>query len=150
MRRLLAAAAVLTLTACITDSVAVVGTQAIGGDGSSSGSLPGTYTLKTVDAKALPFTVVQTATEKDEVLDDAFTLTSANTFSRIEHIRQTINGTTTILVGTDAGTFAKTASGDYEFTPQNVPPFTATIVNGVMTAPRRNTAGVFVPSVYSK
>jgi hypothetical protein len=151
MRRLLAAAAVLTLTACINDSIGIVGTQVTGGgDSPSSTNVPGTYTLRTVDAQPLPFTFLQTATETGEVLDDAFTLTSANTWTRIEHIRQTINGTVSTYPGSDAGTYSKVDVDTYRFVPENLPPFTATIANGVLTASRQSLAGQSVPSVYSK
>ena len=151
MRRLFAAAAVLTLTACISDSVGIVGTHVTGAaDNSASTNVAGTYTLKTVDGKPLPFTFAQTATETDEVLDDALTLTSANTWTRLEHLRATVNGTVTLSAGTDAGTYSRTDLGTYSFVARNVPTFTATIANGVMTLTRRNPAGQSVPSVYSK
>lgn len=151
MRRLLAAAAVFTLTACISDSVGTIGTQVTGGgDPSTSASVAGTYTLQTVDAKPLPFIFAQTDTTKQEVLDDALTLTSANTWTRLEHVRQTINGTVTIFAGTDAGTYSTSDGSTYAFVAQNVPNFSGTIANGVLTIPRRNLAGQSVPSVYSK
>jgi hypothetical protein len=151
MRRLIAAAAVLTLTACISDSVGIVGTQAIGGtDNSSTSSVAGIYTLRTVDGKPLPFTFLQTTTEKDEVIDDALTLTPTNTWTRLEHIRSTVNGTVTISAGTDAGTYSKTDLGTYTFLAQSQPAFTGTIVNGALTITRRNATGQSVPSVYSK
>jgi hypothetical protein len=151
MRRLFAAAAVLTLTACINDSIGIVGTQAVGGgDLPSTTGVAGVYSLKTVDGKPLPFTSVQTTSEKREILDDALTLTNANTWSRLLHVRSTINGTASMLTLTDAGTYSKGDLGTYLFVAQNQNPFPGTIVNGVISLSLRNPVGDLVPAIYSK
>jgi hypothetical protein len=151
MRRLFAAAAVLTLTACINDSIGIAGTQAVGsGDLPSTTGAAGVYTLRTVDAKPLPFTSLQTTTEKREIIDDAVTMTNANTWSRLLHVRHTLDGTVTILVLQDAGTYSKGDFGEYTFIAQNQLPFTGTIANGALTTFLRNTAGTLVPAIYAK
>ena len=114
MRRLLAAVAVLTLTACINDSVGVVGTQAIGttgGDGSSNASVAGTYTLKTVGGLPLPYTYQQSGADKTETLDDVITLTTTGTWSELLHERQTLGGVITVRAYTDAGTYVQSGTG---------------------------------------
>ena len=151
MRRLFAAAAVLTLTACINDSIGIVGTQAVGGGTlPSSTGVPGTYTLKTVDGKPLPFTFLETATEKRETVDESFTMTTTNTWTREGHVRRTLNGAVTSISGTDAGTYSKTDQGIYYFISQNQTPFSGTVVNGVLSLTLRNTVGDYVPAIYSK
>src|SRR4051812_47729278 len=107
MRRLFAAAVALTLTACINDSVGIVGSQAVGGTApTSSTGVPGTYTLKTVGGKPLPFTYLETTTEKRETLDESLTLTATNTWTRQGHVRRTLDGAVTNISGTDAGTYS--------------------------------------------
>jgi hypothetical protein len=149
MRRFLAAVAVLTLTACISDSVGIVGTTVTGGGDAQSGGVPGRYTLKTVDGKPLPFTYMQTDTEKRETIDDALTLTT-DTWTRLGHVRRTLNGTVTTVDVTDAGTYSKSDLGAYTFIAENQVPFTGTIVNGVMSLSVRNPAGQLVPAIFSK
>ena len=150
MRRLFAAAAVLSLTACINDSIGIVGTQAVGGgDLPSTSGVAGVYTLKTVASKPLPFTSGQTTTEKREIIDDALTLTSANTWSRLLHVRSTVDGTATMLTLNDGGTYSK-GDGVYLFVAQNQNPFPGTITNGTLSLSLRNPVGDLVPAIYSK
>jgi hypothetical protein len=150
MRRLLAAVAVLTLTACINDSVGVVGTRLTGSDPASTTGIAGTYTLKTVNGKPLPFTYLETATEKRETIDDALTLTNTNSWTRFGHIRRTVDGTATLTPVTDAGTYSRSDLGAYTFIADKQAPFTGTIVNGVMSLSVRDLTGQLVPAIFSK
>jgi hypothetical protein len=151
MRRLFAAVAVLTLTACINDSIGIVGTQAVGGgDLPSTSGLAGVYTLTTVGGQPLPFTTLETTTEKREIVDDAITLTNGNTWSRLVHVRHTLDGTASTLTLTDGGTYSKAEAGTYTFIAENQSPFPGTIVNGVLSLALRSPSGQLLPAIYSK
>jgi hypothetical protein len=150
MRRLLAAAAVLGLTACINDSIGIAGTQATGSDPLSSNGVAGAYTLRTVGGANLPFTMAQTGADKVEVLDDVFTLTSTNGFSELTHYRRTVAGVVTLSTGASVGSYTRSGTGDITFTTPDVPSLTGTVGGGTLTLQYRNVVGVLVPAVFTK
>ena len=82
---------------------------ACGGDSSTnpSASIAGTYTLRTVNGSALPFTVYSDVTTKIEVTDDAITLNDGGTFTESGHTRTTTNGRVTTESIVDAGTYVR-------------------------------------------
>ena len=134
MRRLLAAAAVLGLTACITDSVGIAGTKVTGGgDPVDANSVAGVYTIRTMGGQPLPYTISQTGTDKVEMINDVITLTDANTYTEVITERETVSGTATTNVTTDNGTFVRASSGSITFNSTKVIPFTGTLVNGTLT-----------------
>lgn len=150
MRRLLAAVAVLTLSACINDSIGVVGTQVTGSGPVSSSGTAGTYMLRTVGGASLPFSRFTTIADKAEVLDDALTLTNANAWTEIRHERRTTGGVVTNVTVSSAGTFALNSAGDILFTSVNTSPFNGTLLNGTLTLSVTDPAGTLLPAVYTK
>jgi hypothetical protein len=150
MRRLLAALAVLTLTACINESIGVVGTRAAGADPLSTSGVAGAYTLRTVGGANLPFTMAQTGTDKVEVLDDVFTLTATNGFSEVTHYRRTVAGVVTLSTGTSLGSYTRTSTGEITFTSPDFPPLNGTVGGGTLTVQFPNAVGVLVPAVFTK
>lgn len=149
MRRLLAALAVLTLTACINDSVGVVGTKVTGADPVSNG-VAGSYTLRTVGGANLPFTMSQAGADKGELLDDVFTLTTTNGWSEVAHERYTIAGVVTLITRSDAGSYTRSSTGEINFTSPDVADFNGTVGGGTMTLHIRNPVGQLLPAVFTK
>jgi hypothetical protein len=151
MRRLLAAIAVLTLTACITDSVGIVGTTVTGGgDPPSTTGIAGTYTLKTVGGANLPFTMSQSGADKVELIDDTFTLTNANTWSEAWHERRTVSGVATVVARNDAGTFTRSSTGEMVFISPTSPTFTGTLSGTIMTLYAESITGGLLPAMFTK
>lgn len=77
------------------------------GDNTPTGAstVTGTYTLRTVNGAALPYTMSQTATSKVELLDDAISLYQGGTYSTVSHVRTTTNGTPVTETREGAGTY---------------------------------------------
>lgn len=150
MRRLLAAAAVLALTACISDSVGIVGTQVTGGgDLPSTTMIAGTYTLTTVAGASLPYTFSQTGADKSELLDDVVTLTNNNTWSELWHERRTVSAVVTIVAVTDAGTYVRVGTGELTFSTPKHPDFTGLLSSGnTLTLYGYSPTGQLVPQVF--
>jgi hypothetical protein len=97
MRRLLAIVLAATLTAC-------------GGDSTSPApSIAGTWSLKTINGAALPFVIVASGTDKQELVSDVFTVTandaSSGAFTQLTTVRFTQNGQVTTQTFPDAGTY---------------------------------------------
>jgi hypothetical protein len=141
MRRFLAALAVLTLTACITDSVGIAGTKVTGGDNSagSTAGVAGTYTMRTVGGAPLPYTYAQTGADKSEFLDDVMTLTASGTWSELMHVRTTVSGVVTVNAVTDGGTYVRVGTTGLTFNTPNNPDFSGILSSG-------NTLTLFGPS----
>ncbi len=69
-------------------------------------TLDGTYTLRSANGAALPYTLSQGAGTKVELLDDAYMIYLGMTFSQSGRIRTTVNGQPTTANQTRAGNFA--------------------------------------------
>ena len=96
MRRLITALALAAVAAC-------------GGDNATnpaSGSIAGTYTLRTVNGSQLPFTV-QSGTNSVTLTGDVITIADGGSWSETFAYTQTINGTTTNQTGTDGGSWSR-------------------------------------------
>ena len=94
MRALIAIIAFTGLVACSSES------------GTGVQSHAGTYTLRTVNGVALPYTIIQIdSTTRLELIDDALTLTDAGTFTESGHGRSTIDGKVTTQANVATGTF---------------------------------------------
>jgi hypothetical protein len=152
MRRLLAAVAVLTLTACISDSVGIVGTTATGGSElPSTTGVAGAYTLQTVGGSPLPYTYQQSGADKSEFLDDVVTLTNNGTWSELMHVRKTVSGVVTISAVTDAGTYVRVGTTGLLFSTPNHPDFSGVLSSGnTLTLFGSNPAGQSVDQVFTK
>jgi hypothetical protein len=152
MRRSLAVVAVLTLTACITDSVGIVGTQATGGSElPSTTGVAGVYTLRTVGGAPLPYTYAQTGADKSEVLDDVMTITNNGTWSELFHIRTTLSGVVTLSAETDGGTYVRAGTTGLTFSTPKHPDFSGVLSSGnTLTLFGPNPAGQTVNQVFTK
>jgi hypothetical protein len=152
MRRLFAAVAVLTLTACINDSIGVVGTQATGGGNlTPTTGAAGTYTLKTVAGAPLPYTYQQSGADKAEILDDVVTLTNAGTWSELLHERKTVSGVVTISAVTDAGTYVLVGTTGLTFSTPKHPDFSGVLSSGnTLTLFGFSPTGQSVDQVFTK
>jgi hypothetical protein len=148
MRRLLAAVAVLTLTACINDSIGVVGTRVTGADPGSTG-IAGNYTLQSVGGAPLPFSRSTTIADKAEILDAVITLTNTNSWSEVRHERRTTGGVATNVTLTSSGTFSL-AAGDMEFTSPTASPFDGKLAGNTLTLYILNPAGQLLPALFTK
>lgn len=74
-----------------------------------SGSVTGTYTLKTVNSQALPFLLQQDQTVKLELTDDEITLNADRSYSEVWHERATLStGGVVTQPGADQGTYSVT------------------------------------------
>jgi hypothetical protein len=150
MRRLLAALAVLALTACISDSIGIVGTQASGIPTAPAASIAGTYTLQTVGGANLPFTMSQTGADKVELMDDAFTLTSTNSWTEVWHERRTVSGTVTVVARNDAGSFTRSPNGEISFLSPTNGTFVGTQGGNTLTLVTESLTGQLLSAVFTK
>jgi hypothetical protein len=89
--------------------LAALAMGACGGDKSTGtkASLPGTYTMKTVNGSTLPVTYYQDASEKDEITSGNLVINSNNTFSETASFRVTLSGQTSTSSSTCTGTFTQ-------------------------------------------
>lgn len=150
MRRLFMAAAVLGLTACITDSVGISGNRVTGGgDPVNPNDVAGVYSIRTMGGQPLPYTLSQTGTDKVEMINDVVTLTATNTYTEVITERTTVSGTATVSTTTDVGSFTRTSTGNITFNSTKVVPFTGTLIDGTLTL-YWNTQGQMVPQVFTK
>jgi hypothetical protein len=90
----------VALAACGKDSVLGVG---------GSGSVAGSYTLRTINGNNLPFTVEQIGDDKTEVLSETMVL-GDSTFSLSGSARVTAAGVTTTEPYANDGTFTQNGS----------------------------------------
>src|SRR5215217_5217277 len=98
------------LTALLLVFAASVTFAACGGDSSTSPastSVAGTYTLRTVNGSALPFTLIQLGADKFEITADAVTLTEGGTWTESGTTRLTESGKVTTSSVSDAGTYSR-------------------------------------------
>jgi hypothetical protein len=87
-------------------------TTACGGDSSTGpgASVVGTYSLQTVNSKALPYVAYDDGTEKIEVLSDSYTLTATGTYTNETVVRTTIGGTPTTDTYSYDGTYTQSGN----------------------------------------
>ena len=103
MRRVLAVLVALALIAC-------------GGDSTTSptASIGGTWSLRTVNGAPLPYVVLASGTDKEEIVSDVFTLTangvSGGAFTQLTTLRFTQNGQVTSQSIPDAGNYTLNGS----------------------------------------
>ncbi|MEP6831771.1 MAG: hypothetical protein ABJB74_00195 [Gemmatimonas sp.] len=93
MRRAFLASALIPLTACL-DKIAA-----------SDSTIRGTYTLRTVNGAALPFTRTANGS-KVELLDDQYSLYSGSTFAQEGHVRTTTGAQVTTKATTETGVYS--------------------------------------------
>jgi hypothetical protein len=154
MRRLLAALAVLALTACISDTVGVGASRATGVSGggtpTSAPTTPsGTFTLKTAAGAPLPYTYAESATEKSEILDDSFTLTDS-AWTELGHVRKTTGGTSSVLATADAGKFTRSPNGQIVMSTTRNTTYSGTLTGTTLTLNGNSPSGAIVPLVYTR
>jgi hypothetical protein len=94
MRKILMALAMAAAVGCGSDSST-----------GTSGSVQGTYTLRSVNGATLPYTFFTTGTTKVEITDDVIVLSSAGTWTETGTTRTTNGGTVSTQTSTDAGTY---------------------------------------------
>ncbi len=119
---------------------------ACGGDSSTnpSESIAGTYTLRTVNGSALPFTFYSDATTKVEVTDDAITINEGGTFTETGHTRTTTSGRVTTESIVDAGTYTRNGTA-ITFKGSDATPTSGSISGSSLTL-----ADQGISAVYSK
>ena len=69
--------------------------------------IAGSYSLATVNGKALPFTYAVSGADKAEVLDDVITLRADGGWTEVWHDRYTMNGVVTTEEMSDEGAFSR-------------------------------------------
>jgi hypothetical protein len=69
------------------------------------GTVTGTYTLRTINASPLPYTIDVDATTRKEIIDDMITLFSGGSYSRTQHANITVSGQTTSQTNTESGAY---------------------------------------------
>lgn len=77
------------------------------GEPTSPLDLVGTYTLQSINALPLPFTIESSGTMRVEVLDDVLMLASSSNYSSVGHKRYTVNSFVSEVAPVDAGTFSR-------------------------------------------
>ena len=117
---------------------------ACGGDSSTSPSatVPGTYTLQSINGAPLPFIYFQSGADKGEIVADTLILNDGGTWSESGTDRQTQSGQVTTQTITDGGTY--TLSGNAltlvsaQFGPTN-----AAVANGTLTLTAQGVVGIY-------
>ena len=129
MRRIMMVLALAAAAACGDSSTGI------------SGSVAGTYTLRSINGTVLPYTVLSSGTTKIEVIDDVITLNTNGTYTETGHTRTTTNGSASTDTGTDTGTYTTAgtsitlrSSGDGTTTVGTVNAGTLTIVDQGLSA----------------
>ena len=100
-------------TRSIAAVVALVALGACGGGDKStgpSGTIAGTYSLKTVNGAALPAVVVQIGADKLEVTSGSVTMNSDNTFNGVTAFRETSSGVVDESSAVCSGTYSRSGS----------------------------------------
>ena len=69
-------------------------------------TINGTWSLRTVNGAALPFTISGTGTNKTEITSDIITLFEGFTYQEVIQKRVTTNGTATTTSVTETGSFS--------------------------------------------
>ena len=121
----------------------VLAAAAACGDNSTGlgASVEGTYTLRTINGTALPYTV-QSGTTTVRVIDDVITLNLNGTYSEIGHTQTTFNGVTTTDTGTDTGTYT-TAGTAITLRSNDGTSISGTVNGGTLTIVDQGLAAVF-------
>ena len=70
-----------------------------------SSTVTGSYTLRTVNGAALPYTQSQSGTSKSEIVDDVITLFQGGTYAQTAHMRTTTNGAAVTSTVESAGSY---------------------------------------------
>jgi hypothetical protein len=148
MRRL-AFLAVLSLAVagCIRDDVSTRPPVSV-----SSGSVGGTYTLRTVGGSPPPYTYAIQGADTYEVLSDAFVLTGSSTsgtFTETWQERRTIGGVVTTPTFTDNGTYTLNGTA-IAFVGVSDPSFTGTLSGNTLTLTTQLASGQAVQEVYTR
>jgi hypothetical protein len=95
-RRLVLGALLVLLAAC--------------GDSTGPETIVGTYSLRTVNGAGLPYVIAQAGADKDELIDDAFTLNEGGTWTESGHLRSTRSGVVTTQSVVASGTYTRTGT----------------------------------------
>lgn len=93
MRRIVIGLLIATSLSCWEEDIA------------GSTNTTGTYTLRTINGSALPFTSAGSGANRTEILDDAIMLYQGNTFAQTAHARVTANGQATITTTRRTGSY---------------------------------------------
>jgi hypothetical protein len=109
----------------------------------ASGSVAGTYTLRTVNGTSLPFVLSQTGPSKTEVVDDAFTLVDNGTWTQSGHKRNTVNGQVITTGTSDAGTFTQSGTA-ITLSSATTGALVGTIANGTLSLTEEGVAFVYI------
>jgi len=91
-------------------ALALAGAVACGDSSTGLVNVEGTYTLRSINGVTLPYVVLQTGTDKVEVVDDVISLATNGTYTEVGHTRSTSNGQVSTDTGTDNGTYTTTGT----------------------------------------
>lgn len=93
-------------------AAAVAVTTACGGDSSTGpgAGVAGTYSLQSVNSKALPFTFYEDGTQKIDVLSDSYTLSAAGTYTNQTVVRTAVGGTASNETIPSNGTYTQSGN----------------------------------------
>jgi hypothetical protein len=123
---------------------AVVSALGCSGDGMvGSSTVNGTYTLRSVNGSALPYTVTSAGTDKTEILDDAITLYEGFTYEETAHLRVTANAQATTQTNHTTGSFALLGNSISLRTSAGVIAMVGVIEGNTMTIPLAGITEVF-------
>lgn len=68
-------------------------------------TITGAYTLRTINASPLPYTIDVDASTQKEIVDDMITLFSGGSYSRTQHANTTVSGQTTSQTNVESGAY---------------------------------------------
>lgn len=146
MRRIVAAALVVLSAGCYADTFSYPGTPATSG---ADTSVPGTYSLQTVNGSVLPYTYYQSGADSYAVLSDTLVMTAGGAWTESWHERRTVGGTVTTPAFSDRGTYTANGS-DITFASQSGGTSTGSFSNGTINWPVQFGTGPLLPALYSK
>jgi hypothetical protein len=122
---------------------------ACGGDAPtdpSTATIAGVYTLRTIGGLALPYEIGTISGVKYEFVDDAFTIVEGGTYAELGHGRATVNGTATIELISNSGTYTRNKTA-ITFAKTGGSSFGGVVENGTLTL---MLTGNGVPAIFTK
>ncbi|MEO7458007.1 MAG: hypothetical protein ABIY52_17250 [Gemmatimonadaceae bacterium] len=122
--------------------LALAGFAACGDSGTGLVSVEGTYTLRSINGTNLPYIVLQSGTQKIEVVDDVISLATNGTYTEVGHTRTTLNGQVTTDTGTDNGSYT-TAGTSITLRSSDGSSTIGTINGGTLTVVDQGLSAVF-------
>lgn len=108
----------------------------------ATASVAGTYTLRTINGTALPFTLFGSGANKVEITSDVVVLNEGGTWTETGNVRTTTNGQATNESSTDSGTYTRNGTA-ITLTSAASGSLSGTVSNGTLTLTDQGLSAVY-------